>query len=300
MLEMHGLRKRFGARPALFDLSLDVERGEIFGLLGHNGAGKSTALGILLGLIKPNAGTARIAGSCVVSERAKALEHVGAIFETPSFYEYLTGRQNLRFFVSLSGKKPDPKRLDEVIELVSLRERIDEPVQNYSHGMRQRLALAGALLPNPEFLILDEPTDGLDPLGIQEMRNLVRRLRSEYGMTVLLSSHLLSEVEQLCDRVAILHGGNLVFSGRWEEGPARWRILVEPEPLAAEILSGRGWILKEGFVDLRPGEDIADLVEALAAGGIRIRTVEPVRRTLEDFYFETCKAAKDSSTAHSP
>jgi ABC-2 type transport system ATP-binding protein len=195
----------------------------------------------------------------------------------------LSGWQNLRFFVSLSGDVSDA-RFREVVELVGLTERIHDPVTHYSHGMRQRLALAQALLPDPEFILLDEPTEGLDPAGIHEMRAMIRKLRDEHGLTVMLSSHLLSEVEQLCDRVAILDGGKLVFSGAWRSGPPRWKLSLDDQATARDVLD-RYITERDGdVVILREGMDIADLVSALVHAGVRVRGVELLRATLEDFY----------------
>jgi len=196
----------------------------------------------------------------------------------------MSGWHNLRFFVSLSGRRLPASELLRAVELVGLGKRIHDPVRTYSHGMRQRLGLAQALLPRPRVLILDEPTDGLDPLGIREMREIIRSLRSEHGLTVILSSHLLSEVEQLCDRVAILHQGRLVFCGRWQAGPRRFRITCEPAEAARRILlecglrpAGDAW---EGPEDFDPAFASRRLVEA----GLHLRALEPLRETLEDFY----------------
>ncbi len=286
MVRLENLTKAFRGRPALTGLSLEIQRGEIFGLLGHNGAGKSTTFGLMLGHLSPDAGEAFIAGRSVQHERALAISRVGAIFETPSFYEYMSGWQNLRFLVSLSGLESD-ERLREIVKLVRLEERINDPVRAYSHGMRQRLALAQALLPDPEFILLDEPTEGLDPEGIHEMRDMVRRLRDEHGLTVMLSSHLLSEVEQLCDRVAILHRGKLVFCGDWKTSEPRWTLEVDDWDKAGPVLAAAGAAVHASSqITLPPDGEISDLVSGLVAAGVRVRTVAPVKATLEDFYLE--------------
>ncbi|MCG8508168.1 MAG: ABC transporter ATP-binding protein, partial [Rhodospirillales bacterium] len=188
-IDIDHVSKAFKARLAVDDLTLAVPEGSIFGLLGHNGAGKSTTLGMLLGQVYPDAGSLRIRDIDVFEDRRGALTCVGAIFETPAFFDYLSGRRNLQIFTSLTGPV-DERRLHRVIDLVRLSDRVDDPVANYSHGMRQRLALAQALLPDPDILILDEPTDGLDPEGIHEMRELVRDLNRQWGLTILFSSHL--------------------------------------------------------------------------------------------------------------
>ena len=294
MIELKNLSKSFKGKPALSALSLTVQRGEIFGLLGHNGAGKSTAFGIMLGQVFPDAGEAFIGGVSVQRDRAKAPARVGAIFEAPAFYDYLSGWTNLEIFTSYSTIVP-PREIAEAVEIVGLTARIHDPVRTYSHGMRQRLGLAQALLPAPELVLLDEPTEGLDPEGIHEIRGLIQRLNRERGLTVLFSSHLLSEVEQLCDHVAILNRGRKVFDGRWEtlaaEG-SRYRLDLDDWKTAAAILANAGAkMLPEAAIELGSGHDIADLVSALVGAGIRVRAVEPQRRTLEQIYLETTAAS---------
>lgn len=214
MLEVNHLSKTFSrnAPPALQDVSFSVDQGQVCGLLGHNGAGKSTALGAMLGLVYPDKGEVIIDGCSVQKQREKAMRKVGAIFEAPSFYTYLSGWKNLKVLTAYSGKIPD-RKLKEAVEWVGLSERIHHKVGTYSHGMRQRLGLAQALLPEPEFLLLDEPTDGLDPEGIVEFRDRILDLRKRLNLTVLLSSHLLAEVDQICDKVVILRGGKKVYDG---------------------------------------------------------------------------------------
>jgi ABC-2 type transport system ATP-binding protein len=289
MLRIDGISKSYKGRLALHPLSLDVARGEIFGLLGHNGAGKSTTFGIMLGQLHPDTGEVWLHEASVQNQRARALARVGAIFETPSFYEYLSGWRNLELLVALSAI-PDHQRLREVVALVGLESRIHDPVRVYSHGMRQRLALAQALLPNPEFILLDEPTEGLDPEGIQEMRHIILRLRAEHGLTIMLSSHMLIEVEQLCDRIAILNQGRLIFSGDWktaELSARRMRFTVNDWSRAADILTAQGCrIESEGIAILRDETDSAGLVAALVQAGLRVASAEPLRLSLEDFYHQ--------------
>jgi len=189
-----------------------VERGDIYGFLGPNGAGKSTTLRMLLGLVRPTSGVIKFPVRASTWEYLRARSRVGAIIETPAFYENFSGRRNLQLLASLSGGV-QKKRVEEVLEIVDLRERARDPVKVYSYGMRQRLGIAQALLPTPELIILDEPTNGLDPQGIQQTRDLIRRLRDEFKLTVLLSSHLLTEIEQLCNRVGIIHEGRLLYEG---------------------------------------------------------------------------------------
>ena len=219
MISLENLNKRFGSRTAVDNVSLRVEPGAIFGLLGHNGAGKSTTIGMMLGQIIPDSGRVLIDGHDVHRDRARALGHVGAIFETPAFYPFLSGRRNLEAFCSFSGRVAR-EDMDRVIERVRLTSRIDDPVKVYSHGMRQRLALAQALLPRPRVLILDEPSEGLDPEGIYEMRELIQSLHRDFQLTILICSHLLAEVEQICAEVAIMRHGRILFSGDWRKAPA--------------------------------------------------------------------------------
>jgi ABC-2 type transport system ATP-binding protein len=289
MIRVESICKAFRGRPAVAGVSFEVARGEIFGLLGHNGAGKSTTFGIALGHVHADSGRVSINGHDVAKSRSLALARVGAIFETPAFYDYLSGWRNLRFFVSLGGGAPRA-RMEEVVRLVGLEERIHDPVRTYSHGMRQRLALAQALLPDPEVVMLDEPTEGLDPEGIHEIRSLIQKLRAEHGMTVILSSHLLHEVEQLCDRVAILHRGSLVFCGRWQDAGPRgslWTIETpDPEKCPAALQALGATVLDDGTVSLPESIDPSTAVAALVAAGVRVREFRKQVRTLEDFYLE--------------
>ena len=289
MLEARGLSKNFGGKPALRDVSFKLERGEIYGLLGHNGAGKSTSLGIILGMVQPTEGEVVIDGISVQRDRAKALRKVGAIFEAPAFYDYLSGWENLRILMGYSGGFNE-KAAAEVVDRVGLNKRIRSKVRTYSHGMRQRLALAQALLPEPELLLLDEPTDGLDPEGIRWFRDFILGLREERGMTVLFNSHLLSEVELMCDRVAILREGRRVFEGSvqgLQNDLPVYQIDAAPWAGCAEIVTRLGGeILGEGKISLPLGTDPADAIHGMVVAGIRIREFTSFRRSLEDVYME--------------
>ncbi|WP_193212091.1 ABC transporter ATP-binding protein [Luteolibacter marinus] len=289
MLEVSGLSKSFGGKQALHDVSFRVERGEIHGLLGHNGAGKSTTLGIILGMVEPDRGDARIGGISVQDNHAGALSQAGAIFESPAFYDYLSGWENLRILANYSIGF-DPERARRVVEEVGLTERIKSKVGSYSHGMRQRLALAQALLPEPHVLLLDEPTDGLDPEGIKWFRDFILELRNVRGMTVLFNSHLLAEVEQMCDRVTILNQGRLVHEGSLQdlrdEDPV-YEVTLDPWQGACEFLELNGArILAPGRISLPPELDPAIIVAALVGTGVRVSSFAPVRRSLEDLYLE--------------
>jgi ABC-2 type transport system ATP-binding protein len=284
-IRLADLKKSFAGKPALHGLSFSVERGEIFGLLGHNGAGKSTALGILLGMVFPDEGEAFVGGISVQRDRPHALAKVGAIFEAPRFYDYLSGWRNLEIFTSYSAIV-SRKDMRDAVDFVGLSERIHDKVGTYSQGMRQRLGVAQALLPEPELVLLDEPTNGLDPEGIAEMRALIQRINRERGFTVLFCSHLLSEVEQLCDRVAILNHGRLIYTGHWKElAPkgARFRIEAEPWGNVAAQLNGAS-VVEPGVIELPAGADIADIVARLVQAGLKVRAVTPAKQTLEQLY----------------
>jgi ABC-2 type transport system ATP-binding protein len=212
ILETNKLTKLYAKRVVVDSLSLQVERGDIFGFLGQNGAGKSTTIRMALGLVRPTSGAVRVLGYDIARHPLKALARTGAIVEAPAFYENFSGLQNLQLLSKMSGGA-EPSRIQEVLSIVGLSGRARDPVRVYSHGMKQRLGIAQALLPGPELIILDEPTDGLDPQGIHEVRALIRKLRDEMGLTVFLSSHLLHEVEQICNRVAIIDHGRLLYQG---------------------------------------------------------------------------------------
>jgi ABC-2 type transport system ATP-binding protein len=214
-VEARGLVKRYGEIVAVDDVDLTVERGDVYGYLGPNGAGKTTSLRMLLGLIRPTAGNVRLFGRDPLVDGVRALDGVAGFVEAPRFYPYLSGRRNLRLMADYD--EPGSRaRIEELLQLVELRDRGDDRVGGYSHGMKQRLGIAAALLRAPRLLLLDEPTTGLDPAGMRDMRELVRRLASE-GITVLLSSHVLAEVEELCNRVAIIRRGKIVYQGSLAE-----------------------------------------------------------------------------------
>jgi ABC-2 type transport system ATP-binding protein len=295
MIELKEIRKEFGGRVAVDGLNLQVPAGEIFGLLGHNGAGKSTAIGMMLGQVWPTAGEVRVCGHDVIRQRKSALQKVGAIFEGPAFYDYLSGYRNLEILSTYSSSTPR-SRIMEVVEWVGLSGREQHKVRTYSHGMRARLALAQALLPSPSLLILDEPSDGLDPEGIHEMRQTILRLRKEMGLTILLSSHFLSEVEQLCTRIAVLNQGKLVFDGTIEatRSKERWvRLKTSNFSAAAAALKESGLITGE-----REGRDVAlatgsatdKVVRLLVEKGMPVFEITPQEQTLEEFYLGLMKS----------
>lgn len=290
MLSFRKVSKRFDrGRPAALDeVSFEVDRGSICGLLGHNGAGKSTALGVMLGMVYPDVGDVLIGGCPVLTERQSAISKVGAIFEAPAFYEYLSGWHNLKILTAYSGAV-ERKLLEETVEWVGLGERIHDRVGTYSHGMRQRLALAQALLPRPEVLILDEPTDGLDPEGIFEFREQLLSLREELGLTVVLSSHLLGEVEQVCDEVVILQRGIKVYEGKVRGINKGWSLFViesENPELTGEIIKAQQGKKAGEFFQFPSEVRAADLLSKLVSDGARITKFSQKEESLEALYLK--------------
>jgi len=290
-LQTENLTKRFGSRTAVDRLTMRVERGDIYGFLGPNGAGKSTTLRMLLGLIRPTSGVIKFPVRASSWEYLRARSRVGAIIETPAFYENFSGRRNLQLLASLSGGV-QKKRVEEVLDIVDLRERARDPVKVYSYGMRQRLGIAQALLPTPELIILDEPTNGLDPQGIQQTRKLIRRLRDEFKLTVLLSSHLLTEIEQLCNRVGIIHEGRLLYEGGPEALVAPtslYKVRVDDLSRAFELLTTKSGVTvsRNGTSFLRidaDAESIPDVNALLVAHGIKVYELSPDQETLEEAF----------------
>jgi len=299
MIRLENLWKNFGARTAVAELNLTVPAGEIFGLLGHNGAGKSTAIGMMLGQVWPTDGEVFVCGFNVATHRQRALQKVGAIFETPVFYDYLSGWRNLEILSHYTA--PTSKgRIQEVIDWVGLTGREQSLVRTYSHGMRARLALAQALLPQPELVILDEPGDGLDPEGIHEMRQTILRLHREMGLTILLSSHLLNEVEQLCTRIAVMNQGRKVFEGPLasiREAQSWVRLRVNDFAAAVRLLRQDNLIADERdgcFVSLTADSKANQVVNRLVQHGIEIYEITPQQRDLEGFYLSLMKAEKSA------
>jgi ABC-2 type transport system ATP-binding protein len=302
VIELKHVVKVFGRRTAVDDLSLVVPRGVVYGLLGHNGAGKSTAIGMMLGQVWPTQGEVRVGGHEVTSHRQAALQKVGAIFEAPVFYDYLSGWRNLEILSHYTGPTP-PGRLREVLDWVGLTGREHSRVRTYSHGMRTRLALAQALLPNPELLILDEPGDGLDPEGIHELRQMILRLNRELGLTILLSSHLLSEVEQLCTRIAMLNQGRKVFEGPLAgiHSERRWlRLRTGDFAAAVRELRAAGLIAedREGRL-IEPVRDTGAerVVRFLVERGMPVFEIAPEEQSLESFYLSLMKDRREPATA---
>jgi ABC-2 type transport system ATP-binding protein len=294
VLSAEHLTKSFGSRMAVSDVSFELSAGEVFGFLGPNGAGKTTTIRMLVGLARPDRGKVRIRGLDLTRDFSRAMGHVGCIVESPDLYPYLTGRENLLHFARML---PDGaiERIPDLARLVALEERMDDKVSTYSLGMRQRLGIAQALLGEPDLLILDEPANGLDPAGIREIRRLVRSLAQERGIGVFVSSHLLSEVEQMCDRVAIIHRGRTRSTGPVAELLSRsasgFRFLARPAARAAEVLHAMlgGGVEPDGgdaILVAAPADAIPSAVRALVAAGIDVLAVERRASTLEDVFLE--------------
>ena len=290
-VEARGLVKRYGDLTAVDRVDLTVAQGDVFGYLGPNGAGKTTSLRMLLGLIRPTEGSARLFGRDPLVDGARALDHVAGFVEGPRFYPYLSARRNLRMLADYDGGDAR-KRIDEVLDLVELRERENDKVGGFSHGMRQRLGIAASLLRSPRLLLLDEPTTGLDPAGMRDMRDLVRRLAAE-GLTVLLSSHLLGEVEELCNRVAIIRRGRIIYEGSLGDllaGAASGYRLRTPEPDRARSLllaqpGIEGVVANDGELRFTADEDaVAALTVALGQARVPFTALVPETASLEELF----------------
>ncbi|MEO7666776.1 MAG: ABC transporter ATP-binding protein [Dehalococcoidia bacterium] len=293
VIRTEGLSKRFGRLTAVSSLDLDVRPGRVFGFLGPNGAGKTTAIAMILGLLFPTSGNIQLFGMDARTNLKAALRRVGAIVENPAVYPHLTARDNLRVWGALSGGTT-PARIDEVLELVGLRERAKDKPRTYSLGMKQRLGLGAALLHDPELLILDEPTNGLDPAGIREFRELFRAF-ARRGKTVFVSSHLLGEVQLMCDEVAIVKQGRLIAQGEVGELLRRREAFIvrTTDPAqAVSVLGSLDWVrsVSEGeqgsLLVEAPAERAAGISQALGEGGIWISELRQEEGSLEDFFLE--------------
>ena len=292
VIQTDGLTKHYGKIVAVDGLSMEVHRGHVYGLLGPNGSGKTTTMGILLGLVSPTSGSFSLFGSA--DGHREALHRVGAIVETPSFYPYMSGRQNLAYFQGISGRGT-PGELDRLLETVGLASRGGDRFHIYSLGMKQRLGLAYALLGDPELLFLDEPTNGMDPEGMIEVRELIRSLGTG-DRTVLLSSHLLHEVEQVCDSVTIISKGRLIAQGTVSDllhsrGREQVRVKSTDDAKAREILSALEWVEevtdKEGSLLVSaPTERSWELSEALGRSEVYVSEMAPVQTSLEEYFLE--------------
>ena len=290
VIETTSLTKHYGSIVAVDGLSMSVPRGHVFGLLGPNGSGKTTTMSMLLGLVRPTAGGFSLFGSSDGLEAA--LHRVGAIIESPSFYPYLTGRQNLLYFQGISGRGAS-QDIDGLLERVGLEGRGDHRFRTYSLGMKQRLGLAYSLLGDPELLFLDEPTNGMDPSGMAEVRDLIRSLGTG-GRTVLLSSHLLHEVEQVCDSVAILSKGKLIAQGDVADllrSQDQIRIKTTDNAKAVEVLSALDWLEEVKTADgevvvAAPSDRAPELSTTLGRSEVYVTDISTGQKSLESYFLE--------------
>ncbi|NLC66165.1 MAG: ABC transporter ATP-binding protein [Clostridium sp.] len=289
VLKVSSITKWIKKKQIIKDISFDIKRGEILGFLGPNGSGKSTTLRMIVGLSKPSSGDIKICGYSIEKEYVKAMSNVGCIIEGPDLYDYMSGYRNLEILGSMS-KGVTKKDIDEAVELVGMENRIHDKVEIYSMGMKQRIGLAQALIHKPKLLVLDEPTNGLDPQGIHEFREIVKNLAKEKDISVLISSHLVSEVQLMCDRVSIINNGSVIKNASIDEvlstGEVVWTL---DDPKKAQS------VLKNSFnidssIDLKDlialvdVEMLSEINKTLVNSGLEIKYVENRKRTLEDLF----------------
>ncbi|MFD0617415.1 ABC transporter ATP-binding protein [Paenibacillus sp. GCM10027629] len=299
VVQLEHVSKVIGGKTIINDLSFSVERGEVYGFLGPNGSGKTTTIRMMLGLISMTKGEIYIEGHSVRKERSKAVSYVGAIVENPELYKYMTGYKNLIHFARMSATPVSKERIQEIVKLVDLEKAIHQKVKTYSLGMRQRLGIAQALLHEPSILILDEPTNGLDPAGIHELRDYLRKLASEENIAVVVSSHLLSEIELMCDRVVIIQNGQYVDERTikgvdltHQKQPVA--IEVDDRVLAKQLLEPYDIINIEQnivVVNLEKGQ-IPDVIAQLAQHHVRIYQVATQKESLEDMFLSLTKGGE--------
>lgn len=299
IIQVDHLSKYYNDIKAVDDISFSVHQGEIYGFLGQNGAGKSTTIRILLTLVKPTNGKVEIFGADLFTHRKEILRQIGAIIEKPDLYKYLTALENLSIFAKLSGIRPTRSQLMEQLEMVGLKDRMNSKIRTYSQGMKQRLGIAVALIHDPKLIILDEPTNGLDPQGIADMRNLILQLSKERGKTIFVSSHLLSEIEMIADRMLILDRGRKVVEGAVSELFDSSKILLELEvnnpDVVYETLSSGQWseFIKERrqhtIIFQLNKERIPQLHAYLVSIGAEVMALRP-KHSLEDYFLSLTTA----------
>lgn len=300
VLEVSGVHKKLGRREIIKGISFDVKEGEIFGFLGPNGAGKTTTIRMLVGLIKPDKGSITICGHDVVRNTKSALSNVGAVVENPELYAYLTGRQNLNMVADIRGLSR--KSVDEVVETVNLTGRIDDKVKKYSLGMKQRLGLAAALMSKPKLLILDEPTNGLDPTGILDFREIVKKAAKTTNTAVFISSHILSEVQQLCDTAAFINDGEIkavesIIDGQAHNETETLVIITKEPDKGYGVISNLGSVRQISrednmFTVTAEKEAACDIIRELVTQGVDIYEVYKKHNQLEQRYMELVEGGK--------
>jgi len=301
IIEISSLSKRFKEVLAVNELSFTVKRGDVFGFLGPNGAGKSTTIRMILSLITPTSGSIKIFGKSLTENRKEILANVGAIVEKPDFYLYLPAIKNLEILAKISGKDVPQNRIFELLELVGLKDRAKSKVKTYSHGMKQRLGIAQTLLHDPELIVLDEPTTGLDPQGMKEIRDLIIRLSKDENKTIFLSSHILSEIELVANRMIIINKGSKIVEGDVNNllNSKSLKVTVEVQNIesAKRILDNTKWYNQiETFSENKfsiklENHDIAELNKYLVENGVMVNALIPVR-SLEDYFLSITSSAK--------
>jgi len=299
IISVRNLSKKFGSFEAVKDVSFTVNKGDVFGFLGPNGAGKSTTIRCLLSLISPDSGTLELFGKSLNKHRSDILANVGSIIEKPDFYKYLSAQKNLEIFARISGATVSKKEIAEMLDFVGLGDRAKHKVKGFSHGMKQRLGIAQTLLHKPELIILDEPTTGLDPQGIIEIRNLILRLKHEQNKTILLSSHQLSEIELIANRMVIINQGRSIVEGAVDEllnsEETVVRIEVDNAASAVQLISS---VFNPAEISVASSKElevlisknrVPEITKQLVAAGFIIHAIEP-KRKLEDYFIKTIQS----------
>ncbi|MGX5634105.1 ABC transporter ATP-binding protein [Bacillus thuringiensis] len=295
VMKVENVQKILDGTEIIHHLSFEVQEGEIYGFLGPNGSGKTTTIRMMTGLISMTEGDITVCGYSIRTEREKALENIGAIVENPELYEYMTGWQNLKHFANMALTPIHKERISEMVKLVDLEHAIHKKVKTYSLGMKQRLGIAQALLHQPKILILDEPTNGLDPAGIRQIRNYLQRLAKEENIAILVSSHLLSEIELMCDRVVIIKQGKLAQTYNLHEQAKRDETIlvafeINPAQKANDILKGKvqGNIIEVSLTK----EEVPQLIKRLVAADVLVYAVTIQNKTLEDAFIAITEGGK--------
>lgn len=297
IIQLRGLRKQYGDFHAVDGLDLTVESGDIYGFLGPNGAGKSTTIRMLMSLITPTGGSITVFGQSILTHREAILRRIGAIVERPDFYNYLTARHNLELLGRMSGADVSRSALMRVLGIVGLDHRAESKVKTFSHGMKQRLGIAQALLHNPDLIVLDEPTTGLDPQGMKDIRDLILSLRADHGKTIFLSSHILPEVELTANRMIVINRGKAVVEGAVQDllNAGRMKVTIgTPQPLEASVVlrtshpEANVQTADGAIVMMADRHDIPHIVDQLVGARIRVDSVVPVR-SLEEYFLSLTK-----------
>lgn len=289
VLSVEHISKNIKKKAIIRDISFTIGKGEILGFLGPNGVGKSTTLRMIVGLSKPTSGSIHIGGYSITKDYVKAMEQVGCIIEGPDLYNYMSGYRNLELLASMS-KGVTKQDIDEAVELVGMENRINDKVGIYSMGMKQRIGLAQALIHKPNLLVLDEPTNGLDPQGIYEFREIVKGLAREKGLSVLVSSHLISEVQLMCDKVSIINGGVIIKNADVEDllnsGEVIWKLnnVEKGRELLSQEFGVKGTVVNEALVAVVDVEKLAKMNTFLIQNGLQVQYVATKNRTLEDLF----------------